>query len=139
MVPAVIIAAGIISVSAIFTYMAHQVSAEGSYLTAFGLPGTNALVLLMLEVQHYAYLAAQVFSALWLTPLGCLAIKSRLFPKVLGIVLVLATASYLTDVLDGCVPAHNWRPHTARRGSPVRTSGSTPRLMFLPAPRAAPS
>ena len=53
----------------------------------------------MLEVQHYAYLAAQVFFALWLAPLGYLAIKSRLFPAVLGIVLILATASYLTDVL----------------------------------------
>ena len=99
MVVAVIIAAGIISVSAVFTYVALQVATEGPYVTAFGLPGSNALVLLLLDIQHYAVLAAQVFFGLWLAPLGYLAIKSKLFPKALGIILILATVSYLTDVV----------------------------------------
>ena len=36
---------------------------------------------------------------LWLAPLGYLAYRSGLFPKALGVVLVLATVSYLTDSL----------------------------------------
>lgn len=99
MVLAVIMAAGIISVSAVFTYAALLVATDGSYIAAFGPLGSDALALLLLEIQHYAYLAAQVFFALWLAPLGYLALKSRLFPKVLGIILILATASYLADVV----------------------------------------
>ncbi len=99
MVVAVIIAAGIISVSAVFTYVALQVATDGSYVTGFGLLGSNTLVLLLLDIQHYAVLAAQVFFGLWLAPLGYLALKSKLFPKALGIILILATVSYLTDVV----------------------------------------
>ena len=98
MVLAVIVAAGIISVSAVFTYVALQVTTNGSYTDAFGLLGSNALVLLLLDIQHYGILAAQVFFGLWLAPLGYLVIKSKLFPKALGIILILATASYLVDV-----------------------------------------
>ncbi|MDQ3423297.1 MAG: DUF4386 domain-containing protein, partial [Actinomycetota bacterium] len=47
----------------------------------------------------YGIRAAQVFFALWLTPLGYLAYRSRLFPKPLGIILVAATISYLADVV----------------------------------------
>lgn len=99
MVLAVIVAAGIKAISAVFTYVALQVATDSSYETAFGLLGSNALVLLLLEIEHYAVLAAQVFFALWLAPLGYLALKSKLFPQALGIVLILATVSYLIDVV----------------------------------------
>jgi hypothetical protein len=56
-------------------------------------------VLLLLDIQHYGILAAQVFFGLWLAPLGYLAYKSGMFPKALGVVLVTATISYLLDVL----------------------------------------
>jgi hypothetical protein len=98
MVMPVMIAAGIISVSAVFTFVAMQVGTEGTYESAFGLVGSQTLVLLLLDIQHYAVLAAQVFFALWLAPLGYLAYKSRLFPKPLGIVLGAATIGYLVDV-----------------------------------------
>jgi hypothetical protein len=99
MVIAVILAAGIISISAVFTFVALQVATDGSYVTAFGPLGANALVLLLLEIQHFAVFAAQVFFGLWLAPLGYLAYKSGLFPKALGIILIVATASYLADVV----------------------------------------
>lgn len=99
MVVAVIVAAGIIPISAVFTFVAMQVATDSSYATAFGPMGSSALVLLLLEIQHFTVLAAQVFFGLWLAPLGYLAYKSRLFPKALGVVLVLATVSYLVDVV----------------------------------------
>ena len=99
MVAAVMLAAGIISVSAVFTFVAMQVATDSSYATAFGHVGASALVLLLLQVQHYCVLAAQVFFGLWLAPLGYLAYRSRLFPKALGVILVLATVSYLIDVV----------------------------------------
>lgn len=99
MVLAVILAAGIISVGAVFTFVALQVATDSSYVTAFGPLGSNAIVLLLLEIQHFAVLAAQVFFGLWLAPLGYLAYKSGLFPRALGIILIVATASYLADVV----------------------------------------
>lgn len=99
MVVAVILAAGIISVSAVFTFVAMQVATDSSYADGFGPLGSSALVLLLLEIQHFAVLAAQVFFGLWLAPLGYLAYRSRLFPKALGVILVLATVSYLVDVV----------------------------------------
>src|SRR6185369_11412997 len=76
-----------------------QVASDRSYAAAFGAAGSSALVMVLLDIQHYGTLAAQVFFGLWLAPLGYLAYKSGLFPKALGVVLVAATVSYLLDVL----------------------------------------
>ncbi len=95
----VVIAVGMISLNAVFQFEGLQVATDGSYVTAFGAAGSNALVLLLLDIQHYGTLAAQVFFGLWLAPLGYLAYKSGLFPRALGVVLVVATASYLLDLL----------------------------------------
>src|SRR2546422_4194485 len=95
----VVIAVGMISLNAVFQFEGLQVATDGSYVSAFGAAGSNALVLLLLDIQHYGTLAAQVFFGLWLAPLGHLAYKSALFPRALGVVLVVATVSYLVDVL----------------------------------------
>ncbi|MFC4554890.1 DUF4386 domain-containing protein [Georgenia faecalis] len=99
MVLPVVIAAGIKATSTVFMFVALQAATTDTYVTAFGEAETDALVLLLLEIEHYGIRAAQVFFALWLTPLGYLAYRSRLFPKPLGIVLVVATVSYLADVV----------------------------------------
>lgn len=99
MVLAVITAASILSISAVFTFVAMRVATDSSYADAFGPVGSSVLVLLLLDIQHFAVLAAQVFFGLWLAPLGYLAYRSRLFPKTLGVMLVLATFSYLIDVV----------------------------------------
>ena len=79
--------------------MALQVATDPSYVATFGAAGSQALVQLLLEIQHYGILAAQVFFGLWLAPLGYLAYRSGLFPKALGVILVVATVSYLFDVV----------------------------------------
>jgi hypothetical protein len=112
MVVAVIVAAGIKSVDTVFSYIALDVATDSSYETALGLAGSNALVLLLLGIQHYAVLAAQVFFALWLAPLGYLAIKSKFFPQALGFTLILATLSYLVQiVLTFLLPALETQVH----------------------------
>src|SRR5438552_8065955 len=95
----VVIAVGMISLNAVFQFEGLQVATDGSYVTAFGAAGANAIVLLLLDIQHYGTLAAQVFFGLWLAPLGYLAYKSGLFPRALSVVLVAATVSYLADLL----------------------------------------
>jgi Domain of unknown function (DUF4386) len=95
----VALAVGIISLNAVFQFEGLQVATDPTYVTAFGVVGSNALVLLLLDIQHYGTLAAQVFFGLWLAPLGYLAYKSGLFPRALGVMLVVATVSYLVDLL----------------------------------------
>ena len=94
-----VIAAGIKAMSTVFMFVALQAATTDSYVAAFSVGEADALALLLLEIEHYGIRAAQVFFALWLTPMGYLAYRSRLFPKPLGIILVVATVSYLADVV----------------------------------------
>jgi hypothetical protein len=96
----VVLATAIISLNAVFLFEGLRVATDPYYATAFGATGSNALVLLLLDTQHYGTLSAQVFFGLWLVPLGYLAYTSAgLFPKWLGILLVVGGVCYLIDLL----------------------------------------
>ena len=95
----VAVAVGIITLNAVFQFEGLQIATNASYVTAFGAAGSNGLVLLLLDIQHYGTLTAQVFFGLWLAPLGYLAYKSGMFPKSLGITLVAATVCYLVHLI----------------------------------------
>jgi hypothetical protein len=102
----VALSTGIICLNAVFQFEGLRVATDSSYAAAFGAAGSNSLVLLLLDTQHYGTLIAQVFFGLWLVPLGYLAYKSALFPKWLGVVLVVGGACYLVDLLAAfLVPA----------------------------------
>lgn len=73
MLALVIIATGIICLNAVFQFESLRVATDSTYATAFGIAGSNALVLLLLDTQHYGTLIAQVFFGLWLVPLGYLS------------------------------------------------------------------
>src|SRR6266550_4272916 len=95
----VALATGIICLNAVFQFEGLRVATGAVNLAALGTAGSNALVLLLLDIQHYGTLIAQVFFGLWLAPLGYLAYKSGLFPRWLGVVLILAAICYLVDLL----------------------------------------
>jgi hypothetical protein len=95
----VALAVGITTLNAVFQFEGLRVATDSAYAAAFGTAGSNALVLLLLDIQHYGTLSAQVFFGLWLAPLGYLVYKSGLFPKALGVVLVAASVCYLLDLL----------------------------------------
>jgi hypothetical protein len=94
----VALATGIICLNAVFQFEALRVATDSTYAAAFGIAGSNALVLLLLDIQHYGTLIAQVFFGLWLVPLGYLAYTSKLFPKWLGLVLIVGGLCYLIDL-----------------------------------------
>jgi len=85
--------------NAVFEFEALRVATDSSYLSAFGAAGSNALVLLLVDAQHYGIFIAQIFFGLWLAPMGYLAYKSGWFPKALGIVLGVGCVCYLVDLL----------------------------------------
>ena len=99
MVVLVAVGAAIVCLNDVFQLESVRVATDGSYVAAFGAAGSSALVLLLLEIHHYGFLVAQIFFGLWLVPFGYLAYKSAMFPKVLGIALVIGGACYLVGLL----------------------------------------
>ena len=99
MVVLVVLAAGISCLNVVFEFAGLRVATDLTYAAAFGVAGSNALVLLLLDMQHYGLLVAQIFFGLWLAPLGYLAYRSGLFPKALGVTLVVGAGCYLVDLL----------------------------------------
>lgn len=95
----VMLAAGITCVAAVFEFEGLRIATGAVDLGALGAGGSSAMVLLMVDIQHYSLLAAQIFFGLWLAPLGYLAYRSGWFPKALGVVLIAAAASYIVDLL----------------------------------------
>lgn len=93
------IGAGITMLNEIFGFEALRVVTGEVDMTSLGSSSSNALVLLLLDAQHYGVLIAQIFMGLWLVPLGYLAYKSGWFPKTLGILLVGACFCYLVGTL----------------------------------------
>ena len=99
MVVLVALSAGITCLNAVFEFEGLRVATGAVNLAAFGTAGSNALVLLLLDTQHYGVFIAQIFYGLWLVPLGYLAYKSGWFPKALGVGLIVGGACYLVDML----------------------------------------
>ncbi len=100
MVVLIAIGASIVCLNTVFEFEGLRAATGAINLAAFGTAGSNALVLLLLDIQHYGIYIAQIFFGLWLVPLGYLAYKSAgWFPKTLGIMLIVGAACYLVDLL----------------------------------------
>lgn len=72
-----------------------------SYLAPFTTAQLQAQAMLFLDLYDGGLLIAQVFWGLWLLPLGWLVFKSGFLPRLLGILLIIACAGYLLDVVLG--------------------------------------
>jgi Domain of unknown function (DUF4386) len=100
MVVLVAIGAGITCLNAVFEFEGLRVATGAVNLAVLGTAGSNALVLLLLDTQHYGIFIAQIFFGLWLVPLGYLAYTSAgMFPKWLGVLLIVGGVCYLVDLL----------------------------------------
>ena len=95
----VMLATAITCLAALFEFEGLRIATGAVDFAAFGTAGSSAMVLLMLDAQHYGLLVAQIFFGLWLAPLGYLAYRSGWFPKALGVVLIAACVCYLIDLL----------------------------------------
>lgn len=99
MVAIVAIGSAITCLNDVFQFEAIRVATNPSYAASFGALGSNALVLLLLDIHHYGFLIAQIFFGLWLVPFGYLACESGMFPKALGIALIVGGACYLVGMV----------------------------------------
>lgn len=69
------------------------------YLEAFTSAQLQAQAMLFLDSWDSGILVAQVFWGLWLLPLGYLVFRSGFLPGLLGILVMIAGAGYLVDVV----------------------------------------
>jgi hypothetical protein len=108
MVILVAVGAGIVCLNDVFVFEGMQVATDSSYATALGAEGSNALVLMLLDTQHYGLSIASVFYGLWLVPLGYLAYKSGMFPKALGVALITVCVCYHAKLLAAFLAPDLW-------------------------------
>jgi len=99
MVALVAVGAAIVCLNDVFQFESVRIAADPSYTAALGAAGSSALVQLLLEIHHYGFLVAQIFFGLWLVPLGYLAYRSAMFPKALGVLLIIGGACYIVGLL----------------------------------------
>ena len=74
------------------------VATDPSFASALGQRGSDALVLLFMNLQKQGYYAGQIFFGLWLLPLGFLVYRSGWFPKWLGVLLAIGCFSQLVEL-----------------------------------------
>jgi hypothetical protein len=99
MVILAVVAATIMCLNLVFEFGALLVATTPSYALALGAAGSNALVMLLLDLHHYGFVIAQIFFGLWLVPMGYLAFKSGMFSRALSVLLVVTGLTYLVDLL----------------------------------------
>jgi hypothetical protein len=73
------------------------------YLKVFSQSQLDALVLGFLSLNSDGNTIAMLFWGLWLFPFGMLVIKSRFFPRILGILLMVAGFAYVTMSMTNVV------------------------------------
>jgi hypothetical protein len=98
MVVFVAVSAAITCLNMVNQLGALLVATNDSYAGALGTDGSQALVLLLMDLQHYGYLIAQL-TWLWLFALGLLGWRSGMFPRWLSFLLMLGTVCYVVDAL----------------------------------------
>ncbi|HSL31103.1 MAG TPA: DUF4386 domain-containing protein [Anaerolineales bacterium] len=97
MVSLVLVAASIAMLNKLNQFAALLLLSEADYLTVFTTEQLQALALLFLRLHSRGASIAFIFWGLWLFPLGYLVVRSGFFPRILGILLMVACCGYLID------------------------------------------
>lgn len=69
------------------------------FLSIFEKPQRDALAMLFLNLHSHAFDIAGIFWGLWLFPLGLLVYRSGFFPRILGVLLMVACFAWVVDSL----------------------------------------
>lgn len=70
---------------------------DADFLSVFTKPQLDALALVFLKLRNSGLGVVSLSWGLWLLPFGVLVFKSGFFPKVLGLLLIVACFAYVTD------------------------------------------
>jgi hypothetical protein len=85
----------------------------GEFLTVLDKPQRAALAMLFLRLHSQGFVINEVFSGLWLFPLGLLVFRSGFLPRFLGVWLIIACFAWLfVSVIAVVFPAYYDRAFT---------------------------
>lgn len=76
---------------------ALTIATDGAYARSLGTDASNALVALSFQAQSNGLAISELLWGVWLVPLSYLVIRSRQFPRVVGILLALAAVNWLAQ------------------------------------------
>jgi hypothetical protein len=100
MVIFVLVSVPIMFINMLFHFAPLLLLSGADYLTVFGADQLHALVMFFLELYTSGVMIATIFHGLWLLPLGYLVFKSGYFPKILGVLLMIACFGFLIESLQ---------------------------------------
>jgi hypothetical protein len=93
--------AAILGINLLNLFLVLQLLSGADYLTVFGADQLQALALLFLKGHSIGYSIGLVLFGLSLLVLGYLIFRSGYFPRILGILLIVASSGYLIDSFAG--------------------------------------
>lgn len=99
MLSLIIVAVGVAVLNIVHLVAPLVLASSAASMSAFSTPQLDALALLFLKLRGNGVMLAQVFWGLWLLPFGLLVIRSGLFPKLLGVLLIGSCVAYVADSL----------------------------------------
>jgi hypothetical protein len=70
-----------------------------AYLNVFPTDQLQALAMFLLNLHSRGAVIVEIFSGLWLFPMGYLVFKSGFIPRLLGVLLVIGSVGYVTESL----------------------------------------
>ena len=99
------------------------------FLAPFTRPQLDALAYMFMRLHTQGLIIAQIFWGLWLFPYGILAIRSRLVPTLIGVIVMIAGYAYVANSL-----VLLFLPRLGRMVSPLATAleaGEIPIILWL--------
>lgn len=93
-----IIGVAILALNLLYQFAPIIILSGADFLKVFSADQLDALVMLFLNLHKYGYIIAGISWSAYLLPLGYLVYKSGYFPKILGILLMIAPSYGLTDL-----------------------------------------
>lgn len=87
----------IASLNLLNQYMALELLSGADYLSAFQPDQLHALALMLMEAHNYGYLIGGALFGMHCLLLGYLLYQSKLFPKILGLLMAAASVGYLVE------------------------------------------
>lgn len=114
----------------LFNKIAPLILLSGAdYLSVFTKPQLDALALGFLSLNNDGNTVDSVFWGLWLLPFGILVIRSGFFPRILGILLLVAGIGWVTSSVTSIVlPAYS---HVVSQATMPLFFGEFPIIFWL--------
>jgi hypothetical protein len=91
----VLVAVPIAFVYGIFELAPLIMLSDDTFLKAFTTEQLNALSMIFFKLRNTGIMVVEIFWGLWLLPLGYCVYKSNLFPRILGVMLMVGSFGYV--------------------------------------------